>query len=114
MTVKHGQELPHRPVVRDGVTHGLYALEPEPALGVRYHDAPLAGLIPALMLHVVVARAVRLPDVDLDAFHRAALGVLDGAEAEEGLALRVMGHLLAVGEGRGIVGVEGAQDRALG
>ena len=114
MSLQHLQQLPHRPIMRDGITDGFQALEPEAPLLVALHDAPLARLVAVVVLHVVVARAVRLPDVDLDAGDGPAERVLDGADGQHGLAGWVRGHAAAVGEEGGIVRVEGAEDGALG
>lgn len=95
--IQHLQELADGAIVGDGIAHGLDALEPEPALLVGHHDGALARLAALGMLHVVVAGAVGLPDVDLDARHGIAGAVSDGAEAEEGLTLWVGGHVGAVG-----------------
>lgn len=114
MPAEQLQELPHGAVVRDRVAYGLDALEPEAALRVRHHDASLGRLIAACVLHVVVSAAVCLPDVDLDPGNGVPRGVLDCAERDHRLALRVRRHARPVGDGGRIVCVEGAQDGALG
>lgn len=85
------QQLADGAVVGNGVADGLDALEPEDALFVAKHDAALAGplILAALVLHVVVAAAVRLPDVDLDVADGLAVDVFHGADAKQGYALRV-------------------------
>lgn len=110
------EQLAHGPVMGDGVADRLDALEPEDALVVAEHDAALAGplLVSARVLHVIMAAAVCLPDVDLDVFHRLARNVFHGTNTEQWLALWVRRHLAAVGQGRRVVRVEGAQNRALG
>lgn len=66
------------------------------------------------VVHVVVARGVRFPDVDFDVRDRCALRVADGAEDEAGSTVGVVGKGVAGGKGRGVVGVEGAEDGAFG
>ena len=55
VAVQQLQQLADRPVVRDRIADGLDALEPEAALLVADHDAPLAGRVAVRVLHVVVA-----------------------------------------------------------
>lgn len=108
------EELSDGAVMGNGVADGLDAFKPEHALFVRDHDAALAGLVPALVLNVVVAAAIRLPDVDLDAGDRVTVAVLNSAQAEERLSLRVVGHLGAIAQRGGIVGVERSENGPLG
>lgn len=108
------QKLADRPVVGDRVADRLDASEPEAALVVRDHDAALAGAVLVAVLHVVVAARVRLPNVHLDAGQRVPIAVLDGADGQHRLALGVRRHALPVGQRRGVVRVEGTQDRTLG
>lgn len=108
------QQLADGAVVRDRVADGPYAAEPEPAVGVGDHDAPLAGRPPVRVLHVVVAAAVRLPDVDLDARDRAPARVPHRADAEQGLARLVARHVGPQLQRRRVVRVERPQDRPFG
>lgn len=78
------------------------------------HHSPLIWTFSSRVLHIVETLAVRLPDVDLDAFDGLAGGVFDVAENEAGFAVRVVGDLGAVGCGLRFVRVERAQDGALG
>ena len=107
------QQLAHGPVVRDGVAHGLEALEPEAPRLVAHHDAPLARALALGVLHVVVPRAVRLPNVHLDAGHRLPSHVLDRAHGQHRLPGRVRRHGAPVGQHRGVVRVEGPEHGAL-
>lgn len=97
MPLQLPEQLAHGPVVRDRVADGLDAVEPEGALLVRDHDAPLAGAFAVRVLHVVVPGAVRLPDVDVHARNGLAVGVLDSAHGEHGLAVRVRRHGRPIG-----------------
>lgn len=108
------QQLPHRPVVRNGVADGLEALEPKPPLLVAHHDAPLARALAPGVLHVVVPRAVRLPNVHLDAGHRPPPRVLDRAHGQHRLPRRVRRHGAPVGQHRRVVRVKGPEHGALG
>ena len=78
------EQLSHGSVVGNGVADGFNTLEPEEALFVAEHDATLAGslLVASRVLYVVVATAVRLPNVDLDVADRLARDVFHGADAE--------------------------------
>lgn len=96
------------------IAHGLNPLEHKPAILIRNHDRALRRLIAVRVLHVIVAAAVRLPNVDFDALDRVALLVLDGAHGQHRHAFRVRGQAGAVGDRRGVVRVEGPQDGALG
>jgi len=106
------QQLPHRPVIRNGIADWLDPLKPEPTLLIANHHTPFAGGIPIGVLHVVVPRAVRLPDVDGHARDGVALGVFDGAESEHGLAFGVRGHGGTIFEEWCVVRVEGAEHGA--
>lgn len=108
------QELPDRSIVRDRIRHRDNGLEPENALGIARHDSPLIRRLASLILHIVLAAAVRLPDIDFDVLDGLALRVFDGAEYEAGLAGRVVGDLGSVRLGRGIVRVEGAEHCSFG
>lgn len=109
------QQLAHRPVVRDGVGHGDDSVEPEDTLLVAvYHGAPVGLVAAVVVLHIVLAVAVRLPDVDLDALDRLARGALDGAKHEQRVAVGIGGDGEAVLVRGRVVRVEGAEDGALG
>lgn len=108
------EQLAHRPVVRDSITDGLEALEPKPPVLVAHHDAPLARALAPLVLHVVVPRAVRLPNVHLDAGHRSPPRVLNCAHGQHRLPRRVRRHGAAVRQHRRVVRVERPEHGALG
>lgn len=108
------QKLTDGSVVGDGVGDGDDGVEPKRALGVTGHDAAAVGAVPVGVLDVVVARGIRLPDVDLDALDGLAVDVLDGAQDQQGLAVLVVRHQLAVAHVFGLVGVEGTQDGPFG
>lgn len=114
MPAEQLQKLPYGSVVRNGVAHGLDALEPEAALIVRHHDAPLGRLVAVGVLHIIVSATVRLPNVNMDPGNRIPGRVLDRANCKHRLALGVGCHARSVRDGRRIVCVERAQDRALG
>lgn len=112
MTSQLLQQLADRPVVGNRVRHGYNTPEPKHSVFIALHDASPVGAISFRMLHVVHARAVRLPDVDLDSFDRLSLHVFKGAEHEEGLAIRVMCHQVAVRHIFCFMGMERAEDGA--
>lgn len=114
MSLEHLQQLADRPIVRNRITHRLNSLEPELTIGVALHDAALAWPLPIRVLHVVVARRVRLPNVDPDVGDGVAARVADRAENQHRLAGRVGRHACARGDGGCVVRVEGAQDGSFG
>lgn len=69
MALELPQQLAYRAIIRDWIAYRLDGLEPEAAVHVAGHNAPLAWRLSGGILHVIVARGVRLPDVDLDAFN---------------------------------------------
>lgn len=113
MPVELLQQPPHGAVVRDRVRNRLDGLEPEESFLVTVHDAAAVGTFTVRVLHVVVARRVRLPDVNLHALDGLAVGVLERAQDEERLSLGIVGHHVACGHLLRFMGVEGAQDGAL-
>lgn len=74
------QQLPNRSIVRDGVRHGRNGVEPENTVLVAAYDKSPVRLDPSGMLHIIMARGVRLPDIDLDVGNGSALRVLQGAD----------------------------------
>ena len=76
VAVQHLEQFPHRPVVRDGIAHRHDALEPEFAVRVAREHGAAVGIRAGLALHVVVARAVGFPHVDLAPLDGLAAGVL--------------------------------------
>lgn len=98
--------------MRDRIRHRHNRLEPKLPLGITLHHAPPIRRVQIRVLHIVMPCAVRLPDVDLAVGDGLIVDVREGTEHEEGLAGRVVGDGLPVGEGRGVVCVEGAEDGA--
>lgn len=82
MAVQFLQQLPNRSIVRDGVRHGRNGMEPEKTILVATYDTSPVRLDPSGMLHIIMARGVRLPDIDLDVGDRPALCVLQSADNE--------------------------------
>lgn len=95
--------------MRDGIRHRHDCLEPELAVLIRDQHAAAIWPVAVRVLHVIVAGGVGLPDVDGDAGDGGAAGVLDGADDETGLAKRVRRDAGAVGDGFGVVRVEGPE-----
>lgn len=109
-----GQQLAHRPVMWDGIWYRHDGMEPEHAFLITVYHSPAICLTPSVVvLHIVLAVAVRLPDIDLDPLNRLARGRLDGTEHEKRLSVGVGGDREAVLISGGIVGMEGTKDRAL-
>lgn len=110
------QHNTYRPVVRNAVRHRDDGLEPKHTILITPHDASAVGVVAAvaLVLHVVRALAVRLPDVDFDILQRRSVGRFDGAEAEQRLAVGVGGDGGSGGFGLRVVRVVGAEDGAFG
>jgi hypothetical protein len=108
------QQLAHRPVMWNGIWYRHDGMEPENAVFVAMYDGPAICLTPSVVvLHIVLAVAVRLPDIDLDALDRLARRRLDGTEHEKRLSIRVGRDREAVLISGGIVGMERAKDGAL-
>ena len=108
------QQLPHRPIVRNRIRHRHNRFEPEHPGIIAVHHGSLIRSFSTRVLHIIESFAVRFPDIDLDSADRLASSVFEGAEDETGLAVRVVGDHRAVGEGLGLVGMEGAEDGAFG
>lgn len=107
------QQLSHRSVIWNRIRHGHNGVEPEHTLLVTVYYGAAVGLgAPVVVLHVILAVAVRLPDIDFHASHRVASGRLDSAQDEQRVPIRVGRDGEAVGIGRSIVGMEGAKDCA--
>ncbi len=49
------QQLPDRPIMRDGIADGRNRLEPKDALFVGLHDSSSVGRLAVCVLHVVVS-----------------------------------------------------------
>lgn len=106
------QQPPHRPIVGDRIGHGGNSLEPEDTLFIRAHNTAPIGFLTPRILHIVMARGVRLPDIDLDVLDGPPLCVAQSAHDQQGLAGGIMGQRLAGGHLFGVVGVEWAEHGA--
>lgn len=103
------QQFTYRPVVRNRIRHGHDSMEPEHALLIAVYDrATICFASSIVVLYVVLAMAVRLPNVDLDAFNGRARRGFDRAEHQQRVAVGVGGDGEAVGVGGSVVRVEGA------
>lgn len=107
------QHIPDGPVDGDRIRHGSHRLETKPCL-VAHHDASTVRALTALILCIVVARGVRLPNIDTRADDRIPGGVPQGAADEHGLTFAIATDGAAVLEGDRIVCVEGAEHGPLG
>lgn len=114
MPLQQLEQLADWPIVRNRVWHRHDRLEPKEAFLVTVHHRSLIWLLPPLILHVVFALAVRLPDVYLDAGYRLAICAFHCADNETWLAIRIVCDLGTVGFRDRIVGVEWSKDSAFG
>lgn len=96
------------------IRHRDNRLKPHAPLLITPHDAPPIRALQIRVLHVVVARAVRFPDIDFAVLDRGAGDIAEGADHEEGLAGGVMRDGGALLKGGGVVHVEGAENGAFG
>ena len=80
MTLKLSKELANRAIVGNRIRNRHDSLEPEESIFVTLHHGSLVWTFTSWVLHVVVAFAVGLPDVDLDILNGLAIRVFDGAE----------------------------------
>lgn len=108
MTMQLLQQPAHRPVMGNRVRHGRDSMEPENTLLIRAHNAAPIGPLAPCILHIIVARGIGLPDINLDVLDRLALGITQITYDQQGLALGVVRHGVTGGHLLGIVGVEGA------
>ena len=84
------QHLPHRAIGRYGVILGLDAAKPVGAVAAGAEDAAQVKFgLDALLLNVVKAFVVGLPDVDLGGIYGITFYVEDAAAHEHGLAFLV-------------------------
>lgn len=114
MSPQQLQQLPNRPIMRNRVGNGRDRLEPEHSLVIRSHDASTIRPIPPRILHIIMARRIRLPNIDLHVLHGLPVGIFHRADDEEGLAGGVVGNAGPRGKGLGVVRVEWAQHGAFG
>jgi hypothetical protein len=98
----------------NGIWYRYDGMEPEHAHFVAMYHSPAICLTPSvIILHIVLAVAVRLPDIDLDAFNRLTRRRLDGTEHEKRLAVGVGRDREAILISGSIVCMERAKDGAL-
>ena len=84
------QHLPHRTIGRDGVILGLDAAKPVGAVATGAEDAAQVKFgLDALLLDIIKAFVVGLPDVDLGGIYGITFYVDDAAAHEHGLAFLV-------------------------
>lgn len=114
MPFQSPEQFADGPIVRDGIRYGDDGLEPEDAVVVAVHHCALIWPLPPRVLHVVLALAVGLPDVNFDVSYRLAIGILDTAQDQARLAFRVVSNLGAIRLGLGFVRMEGPEDCAFG
>ena len=98
--------------MRNGIRNWHNGIEPEVALLVTRHDSSAVRSGALLVLHVVEAFAVRLPNVNLDALDRLPGCVLYCADDETSLSVWIVGDGAAVWFILGFVSVERTQDCA--
>lgn len=114
MPVQLLQQLAHRPIMRNRIGHRFYCLEPEVSLRISAHHAPSIGPFAISVLHVVVARRVCFPDINLDVFNGPALCIAHRACNEKRFAGGILGDAFSLIQRRCFVRVKGAQDCAFG
>jgi len=108
------QQLPNRPIVRDGVGHGQDGFEVKAPLRIRCEFAPRLVLLPVGVLHVVKAFLIGLPNLDLCMGHSFALHTFYAALNLAGLTLGPVSNIVAQGVMRCVVDMEGPEHRGLG
>jgi hypothetical protein len=74
------EQLPHRPVIRDGVRHRQNRFEPELSLLIARQDSSAVRPGPIGVLDVVEASGVGFPDVDAGVGDGVPVCVFDRAE----------------------------------
>lgn len=108
MPMQLPQQPPHRPIMRNGVWHRRNSMEPKHPLPIRSHNTPTIRPLTPRILHIIMARRVRLPDIDLNALNRPAFRITERAHSQQRLALWIVRHGVSRGHFLGIVRVEGA------
>lgn len=111
--IQHAQHDPRGPVEGDRVIHRLDAIDVEPALLVGVKFPATVGPLNGVVLHVVFAVAVGLPDVEERLADGAAAEILDGAADEHALPGPGRGDAVPMLEFVRVV-VERPQHRGLG
>jgi len=108
MSLERLQQLAHGSIMRDRVRDWHDSLEPENTLFIALHNRTTFGRCAVLILHVVEALAVGLPDVNLSALDWLAVRVFDVTEDQAWRALWIMGDSASISLKFRIVGVEGS------
>lgn len=114
VTVQLLQQPPNRPIMRNRIRHRRNSSKPEHTLLIRAHHTPSIRLVSSRILHIIVARGIRLPDINLDILDRLPLHILQRAHNQQRLALRIMRHGVSGRHLLGIVRVERAEHCSLG
>ena len=92
MSLQQLQQLPNRPIVRNRIRNRDNSLEPKYTIRITPHHTSAIRTLPVRVLDIIMSRAIRLPDIDLNALNRIPLLILDCADNETGLAFFVVGH----------------------
>src|SRR6266568_839199 len=114
MTPKRSEQLPHRPVVWDGVGDGLDAHKAVASLAVRTELAAQihVGLLRVLLL--VQSVLIGLPDIEQRTRNGGSIGGEHPPRHDGWLAPAILADAGPHGQLRSSFAVEGAEDRALG
>ena len=107
------QKLTNGSVVRNGVGYWGNGLEPEDAVTVTAHDTTAVRTVTIRMLHIIVTRGIRLPDINLHILDRLTIHVLQCADNKKRLAFSIVRHQIALGHLLSLVGVEWSEDGTL-
>ena len=90
MSLQKLQQLPHGPIMWNWIRHRHNRLKPENSLLITIHHASPIGALPITVLHIVMAGAIRLPDVNLHSFNRISFYILDCAKNETWFAFGIV------------------------
>jgi len=105
------QQLPDRSVIGNGIVEWLCTAKPIAAIGTGREDTPQVEVgLDALLLHIVEAVVIGLPDIDRHALDWIAIGVGDAAMHKHRLALAIQRNVRAHLAWWRIGHVEGAED----
>lgn len=80
MPVEQLEQLPNRTIVGDRVRNRNDCLEPEDSVLVTLHHGSLIWAFPSWILDIILSTRICFPDIDLYAFNRFAIGVLDSTK----------------------------------
>lgn len=81
--------------MRDGIGNRHDCLEPEFSIRITFHHASSIGPVADVVLDIIVACGICLPDIDFDIRNGSSGDVFDGAENDAWIALRIGTHLVA-------------------